>query len=333
VADLKEKADLHADDLACLMVTYPSTNGVYEETIREITSIIHNNGGQVYMDGANMNAQVGLTNPGLIGADVCHLNLHKTFCIPHGGGGPGMGPIGVAAHLVPFLPGHAVVPTGGEHAMSAISAAPFGSASILLISYAYIKMMGALGLVEATKIAILNANYIKAKLDGPYQLLYTGKNGTVAHEMIVDTRVLKADSGVQVEDIAKRLMDYGYHAPTVSFPIAGTLMVEPTESESKEELDRFCDALLSIREEIKAIEDGVYAKDDNLLVNAPHTAARVMSSDWNHKYTREMAAYPRPWVMDRKFWPSVSRVDNTYGDRNLVCACLPLSEYEETAEA
>ncbi len=333
VADLKEKVDLHADDLACLMVTYPSTNGVYEETIREITSIIHNNGGQVYMDGANMNAQVGLTNPGLIGADVCHLNLHKTFCIPHGGGGPGMGPIGVAAHLVPFLPGHAVVPTGGEHAMSAISAAPFGSASILLISYAYIKMMGALGLVEATKIAILNANYIKAKLDGPYQLLYTGKNGTVAHEMIVDTRVLKADSGVQVEDIAKRLMDYGYHAPTVSFPIAGTLMVEPTESESKEELDRFCDALLSIREEIKAIEDGVYAKDDNLLVNAPHTAARVMSSDWNHKYTREMAAYPRPWVMDRKFWPSVSRVDNTYGDRNLVCACLPLSEYEETAEA
>lgn len=333
VDDLKEKADLHADDLACLMVTYPSTNGVYEETIREITSIIHNHGGQVYMDGANMNAQVGLTNPGLIGADVCHLNLHKTFCIPHGGGGPGMGPIGVAAHLVPFLPGHTIVPTGGKNAMSAISAAPFGSASILLISYAYIKMMGAKGLVEATKIAILNANYIKAKLDGPYQLLYTGKNGTVAHEMIVDTRVLKADSGVQVEDIAKRLMDYGYHAPTVSFPIAGTLMVEPTESESKEELDRFCDALLSIREEIKAIADGVYSKEDNLLVNAPHTAARVMSSIWDHKYTREMAAYPRPWVMDRKFWPSVSRVDNTYGDRNLVCACLPLSEYEEAAEA
>ncbi|MFT5725286.1 MAG: glycine dehydrogenase [Bacteroidia bacterium] len=333
VADLKEKATLHADNLASLMVTYPSTNGVYEETIREITSIIHENGGQVYMDGANMNAQVGLTNPGLIGADVCHLNLHKTFCIPHGGGGPGMGPIGVAAHLVPYLPGHSVVKTGGDKGMTAISAAPFGSSSILLISYAYIKMMGALGLVEATKIAILNANYIKARLDGPYQLLYTGKGGTVAHEMIVDTRVLKADSGVQVEDIAKRLMDYGYHAPTVSFPIAGTLMVEPTESESKEELDRFCDALLSIREEIRAIANGDYSQEDNLLVNAPHTAEQVMSSDWSHKYTREMAAYPRPWVRDRKFWPSVSRVDNTYGDRNLVCACLPLSEYEETAEA
>ncbi|MFT7590371.1 MAG: glycine dehydrogenase [bacterium] len=332
VDDLKEKAAIHNDNLACLMVTYPSTNGVYEETIREITSIIHGHGGQVYMDGANMNAQVGLTNPGLIGADVCHLNLHKTFCIPHGGGGPGMGPIGVAAHLVPYLPGHVVVKTGGDKAMSAISAAPFGSSSILLISYAYIKMMGALGLVEATKIAILNANYIKARLDGPYQLLYTGKGGTVAHEMIVDTRVLKADSGVQVEDIAKRLMDYGYHAPTVSFPIAGTLMVEPTESESKEELDRFCDALLSIREEIKAIEDGVYSQEDNLLVNAPHTAERVMANDWSHKYTREMAAYPRPWVKDKKFWPSVSRIDNTYGDRNLVCACLPLSEYEE-AEA
>lgn len=333
VNDLREKAVLHAENLACLMVTYPSTNGVYEETIREITSLIHEHGGQVYMDGANMNAQVGLTNPGLIGADVCHLNLHKTFCIPHGGGGPGMGPIGVAAHLVPFLPGHKMVKTGGDKAMSAISAAPFGSSSILLISYAYIKMMGTSGLVEATKTAILNANYIKARLDGPYQLLYTGKGGTVAHEMIVDTRVLKANSGVQVEDIAKRLMDYGYHAPTVSFPIAGTLMVEPTESESKEELDRFCDALLSIREEIKAIEDGLYSQEDNMLVNAPHTAERVMSSDWNHKYTREMAAYPRPWVKDRKFWPSVSRVDNTYGDRNLVCACLPLSEYEEAAEA
>ncbi len=334
VEDLKLKAEQHSENLACIMVTYPSTNGVYEETIREITSIIHSHGGQVYMDGANMNAQVGLTNPGLIGADVCHLNLHKTFCIPHGGGGPGMGPIGVAAHLLPYIPGHSIVKTGGDKAMSAISAAPFGSSSILLISYAYIKMMGAKGLAEATKIAILNANYIKAKLDGPYQLLYTGVNGTVAHEMIVDTRVLKADSGVQVEDIAKRLMDYGYHAPTVSFPIAGTLMVEPTESESKDELDRFCDALLSIREEIRSIENGTYSQDDNMLVNAPHTAERVMSSDWSHKYTREMAAYPRPWVKDRKFWPSVSRVDNTYGDRNLVCACLPLSEYEEeTAEA
>ena len=330
--DLKAKAEEHAENLACIMVTYPSTNGVYEETIKDITSIVHENGGQVYMDGANMNAQVGLTNPGLIGADVCHLNLHKTFCIPHGGGGPGMGPIGVAKHLLPYLPGHSVVDIGGDKSMSAVSAAPFGSSSILLISYAYIKMMGAKGLKEATKIAILNANYIKAKLDGAYPMLYTGKNGTVAHEMIVDTRVLKPTSGVQVADIAKRLMDYGYHAPTVSFPIAGTLMVEPTESESKEELDRFCDALLSIREEIRAIENGTYAQDDNLLVNAPHTAETVTASEWTHKYSREMAAYPRPWVKAKKFWPSVSRVNDTYGDRNLVCACLPLSAYEE-AEA
>ncbi|MCB9261032.1 MAG: aminomethyl-transferring glycine dehydrogenase [Flavobacteriales bacterium] len=329
--DLKLKAEQYKDNLACIMVTYPSTNGVYEETIKDITGIVHQYGGQVYMDGANMNAQVGLTNPGMIGADVCHLNLHKTFCIPHGGGGPGMGPIGVAKHLVPYLPGHAVVKIGGDKSMSAVSAAPFGSSSILLISYAYIKMMGAKGLKEATETAILNANYLKARLGEAYPMLYTGKNGTVAHEMIVDTRVVKATSGVQVEDIAKRLMDYGFHAPTVSFPIAGTLMVEPTESESKEELDRFVDALLSIREEIRAIENGTYSQEDNMLVNAPHTAAVVTSSEWPHKYSREMAAYPRPWVKDRKFWPMVSRVDNTYGDRNLVCACLPLSEYEEQA--
>jgi len=327
--DLKLKAEQHSDDLACIMVTYPSTNGVYEESIREITSIVHNHGGQVYMDGANMNAQVGLTNPGMIGADVCHLNLHKTFCIPHGGGGPGMGPICVAEHLKPYLPGHAVVTTGGDKAMHAVSAAPFGSSSILLISYAYIKLMGSKGLREATEIAILNANYLKHKLDGHYQMLFTGTNGTVAHEMIVDTRVLKASSGIQVEDIAKRLMDYGYHAPTVSFPIAGTLMVEPTESESKEELDRFCDALISIREEIRLVENGTLDKEDNMLVNAPHTAQMVISDNWTHPYSREQAAFPRPWVMSKKFWPSVARVDNTYGDRNLVCACLPLDAYEQ----
>lgn len=327
--DLEAKAEEHKDDLAGIMVTYPSTNGVYEETIKDITSLVHRFGGQVYMDGANMNAQVGLTNPGMIGADVCHLNLHKTFCIPHGGGGPGMGPICVASHLKPYLPGHALVNTGGEKAMHAVSAAPFGSSSILLISYAYIKMMGYTGLKEATEVAILNANYLKSKLTGHYQMLFTGSNGTVAHEMIVDTRVLKNTSGVQVEDIAKRLMDYGYHAPTVSFPIAGTLMVEPTESESKKELDRFCDALISIREEIRMIEKGELDKEDNMLVNAPHTAEMVISSNWNHKYTREQAAFPRPWVMSKKFWPSVARVDNTYGDRNLVCACLPLEAYEK----
>ena len=329
IDDLKLKAEQHSDDLACIMVTYPSTNGVYEESIREITSIVHDHGGQVYMDGANMNAQVGLTNPGMIGADVCHLNLHKTFCIPHGGGGPGMGPICVAEHLKPYLPGHALVATGGDKAMHAVSAAPFGSSSILLISYAYIKLMGSKGLREATEIAILNANYLKHKLDGHYQMLFTGTNGTVAHEMIVDTRVLKASSGIQVEDIAKRLMDYGYHAPTVSFPIAGTLMVEPTESESKEELDRFCDALISIREEIRLVENGTLDKEDNMLVNAPHTAQMVISDNWTHPYSREQAAFPRPWVMSKKFWPSVARVDNTYGDRNLVCACLPLDAYEQ----
>ncbi|MCB9246913.1 MAG: aminomethyl-transferring glycine dehydrogenase [Flavobacteriales bacterium] len=328
IDDLRAKADQHKDNLACLMVTYPSTNGVFEEGIREITAIIHERGGQVYMDGANMNAQVGLTSPGLIGADVCHLNLHKTFCIPHGGGGPGMGPIGVASHLAPYLPGHHYVRTGGDKAMSAVSAAPFGSASILLISYAYISMMGAKGLREATETAILNANYIQARLDGHYAMLFTGKNGTVAHEMIVDTRPFKQSAGVQVEDIAKRLMDYGFHAPTVSFPIAGTMMVEPTESESKAELDRFIDALISIREEIARVENGEWPQNDNPLVNAPHTAAVATSDVWMHAYDRKTAIYPRPWVLTHKFWPSVARVDNTYGDRNLVCACPPMEAYE-----
>ncbi|MBI1306866.1 MAG: aminomethyl-transferring glycine dehydrogenase [Bacteroidetes bacterium] len=332
--DLNAKAEEHANDLACIMVTYPSTNGVYEETIKQITSVVHKHGGQVYMDGANMNAQVGLTNPGMIGADVCHLNLHKTFCIPHGGGGPGMGPICCAEHLKPYLPGHAVVRIGEDKAMHAVSAAPFGSASILLISYAYIKMMGYNGLKEATETAILNANYIKARLEGHYDMLFKGKNGTVAHEKIIDTRGFKQTSGVVVEDIAKRLMDYGYHAPTVSFPIAGTLMVEPTESESKAELDRFCEVMISIRNEIKDIEEGRLDKEDNMLVNAPHTAQMVISDNWNHGYSRERAAFPLNWVRAKKFWPTVARVDNTYGDRHLVCSCLPLEAYEsDTANA
>lgn len=328
--DLKAKAEQHKDNLAILMVTYPSTHGVYEEDIIEITDLIHACGGQVYMDGANMNAQVGLTSPGNIGADVCHLNLHKTFCIPHGGGGPGMGPIGVAKHLIPYLPGHKEVKTGGSKAMTAVSAAPFGSASILVISYAYIKMMGAVGLRRATETAILNANYMRARFKGAYDTLYSGKNGTVAHEMILDTRPLKITSGVQVEDIAKRLMDYGFHAPTVSFPVAGTLMIEPTESESKAELDRFCDAMISIRREIAEIEKGIWDQEDNPLKNAPHTAESVMADDWKHAYSRSIAAYPLPYVRERKFWPSVARVDNTYGDRNLVCSCLPMEAYAES---
>ena len=327
--DLQAKAELHKDNLAAAMVTYPSTNGVYEETIKDITSIIHNFGGQVYMDGANMNAQVGYTNPANIGADVCHLNLHKTFCIPHGGGGPGMGPIGVAKHLSPYLPTHSVVKMGGNKGMSAVSAAPFGSASILLISYAYIKMMGNKGLKEATSTAILNANYMRHRLSEGYDVLFKGANGTVAHEMIVDPRPLKASSGVQVEDIAKRLMDYGFHAPTVSFPVAGTLMIEPTESESKAEIDRFCDALLSIRKEIAEIERGEADPENNVLKNAPHTAQSVISSDWDKPYSREKAAYPAAYVIANKFWPSVGRVDNTYGDRNLVCSCLPMDAYAE----
>jgi glycine dehydrogenase len=328
--DLKEKAELHKDNLAAAMITYPSTNGVYEETIKTITSTVHEYGGQVYMDGANMNAQVGYTNPANIGADVCHLNLHKTFCIPHGGGGPGMGPIGVAEHLAPYLPGHAVVDgVSTVKAMKAVSAAPYGSASILLISYAYIKMMGTVGLKKATATAILNANYMKHRLSEGYDVLFSGQNGTVAHEMIVDPRPLKLTSGIQVEDIAKRLIDYGFHAPTVSFPIPGTLMIEPTESESKAELDRFCDALLSIRKEIAEIENGSADKEDNVLKNAPHTAESVISSDWNRPYSREKAAYPSENAKHNKFWPSVGRVDNTYGDRNLVCSCLPMEAYAE----
>lgn len=328
VDDLREKAIQHAENLSSLMVTYPSTHGVFEEPIIEICKIIHEHGGQVYMDGANMNAQVGLTSPGLIGADVCHLNLHKTFCIPHGGGGPGMGPIGVAKHLVPFLPNHPVVEISGEQGISAVSAAPWGSASILLISHGYIAMMGTEGLTNATKYAILNANYVKNRLEGPYKVLYAGENGRCAHEMILDCREFKA-AGIEVADIAKRLMDYGFHAPTVSFPVAGTLMVEPTESESKAELDRFCDAMLAIREEIVAVENGVADKQNNVLKNAPHTALAVSADEWDHPYSRSEAAYPLSFVRDFKFWPSVSRVNDSYGDRTLVCACPPISEYEE----
>ncbi len=328
VTDLKEKAEKHKNELSCLMVTYPSTHGVYEESIREITDIIHQNGGQVYMDGANMNAQVGLTSPGNIGADVCHLNLHKTFAIPHGGGGPGMGPIGVAAQLVPFLPGHALVKTGGEQAIHAVSAAPWGSALILLISYGYIKMLGAAGVTEATKIAILNANYIKEKLKDTFPTLYSGSNGRCAHEMILDCREFKRTAHIEVGDIAKRLMDYGFHAPTVSFPVADTIMVEPTESESKAELDKFCEAMISIRKEIDEVITGLADKDDNVLKNAPHTARSVINAHWKHAYTREKAVYPLNWILEAKFWPSVARVDNAYGDRNLICACPPIESYE-----
>jgi glycine dehydrogenase len=328
VADLKAKADEHANDLSCLMVTYPSTHGVFEESIIEICEIIHKNGGQVYMDGANMNAQVGLTSPAAIGADVCHLNLHKTFCIPHGGGGPGMGPIGVAKHLVPFLPGHAVVDMGNEKSISAVSSAPWGSASILLISHAYIAMMGGDGLTNATKYAILNANYIKARLENSYPVLYSGSQGRCAHEMILDCRAFKT-IGIEVTDIAKRLMDYGFHAPTVSFPVAGTVMIEPTESEPKHELDRFCDAMISIRAEISEVENGKLDPVDNPLKNAPHTAAVITSDEWAHSYSRQTAAFPLPYVASFKFWPSVGRVNDTYGDRTLICSCPPLESYAE----
>jgi glycine dehydrogenase len=327
IADLKAKAEAHRDKLGALMLTYPSTHGIFEEGVMEVTKIIHDNGGQVYMDGANMNAQVGLTSPGRIGADVCHLNLHKTFAIPHGGGGPGMGPIGVAAHLVDFLPGNPLVKTGGKHAIDAVSAAPFGSALILLISYGYIKMLGSKGLTDSTSYAILNANYIKARLQGKYDILYQGTNGTVAHELIIDCRAFKQD-GIEVEDIAKRLMDYGFHAPTVSFPVAGTLMIEPTESEPKEELDRFCDAMLSIREEVREVEQGA-DKLDNVLKMAPHTCAEVCANEWNHSYSREKAAYPLDYIREAKFWTAVGRVDNAYGDRNLVCSCPPMEAFAE----
>ena len=326
--DLREKAELHAANLSCLMVTYPSTHGVFEESIVEICAMIHQYGGQVYMDGANMNAQVGLTSPASIGADVCHLNLHKTFCIPHGGGGPGMGPIGVAKQLVPFLPGHAVVTkVGGKQAITAVSAAPYGSASILTISYAYIAMMGGDGITRATETAILNANYIKARLEGHYSVLYTGSEGRCAHEMILDCRPFKMSAGVEAEDIAKRLMDYGFHAPTLSFPVAGTLMIEPTESESKAELDRFCDAMIGIRDEIREIEEGNADKANNVLKHAPHTQAVVLTENWDRPYTREKAVFPLSYTKSNKFWPTVSRIDSAYGDRNLVCSCLPIEEY------
>ena len=327
--DLQDKVEKHKDRLGALMVTYPSTHGVFEAPIQEITKLIHDNGGQVYMDGANMNAQVGLTNPGNIGADVCQLNLPKTFAIPHGGGGPGMGPIGVAAHLAPFLPGSVLVAeAGGEKAIHSISAAPYGSSLILLISYAYIKMLGAEGLKHSTEMAILNANYIKSRLEKHYGVLYTGENGTVAHEMILDCRDFKRTADVEVADMAKRLIDYGFHSPTVSFPVAGTLMIEPTESEDKEELDRFCDAMIKIREEIREIENGHVDKTNNLLKNSPHTSECIITKDWNYPYTPKEAAYPLPYVQENKFWVSVRRIDNAFGDRNLICSCPSIESYE-----
>ncbi|MFN7098957.1 MAG: aminomethyl-transferring glycine dehydrogenase, partial [Flavobacterium sp.] len=326
IDDLREKAILHKDNLSCLMVTYPSTHGVFESAIKEITQLIHDNGGQVYMDGANMNAQVGLTNPATIGADVCHLNLHKTFAIPHGGGGPGVGPICVAPQLVPFLPTNPIIPTGGENAITAISAAPWGSALVCLISYGYICMLGAEGLKKSTEYAILNANYIKEKLNGHYDTLYSGEMGRAAHEMILECRPFK-EKGIEVTDIAKRLMDYGFHAPTVSFPVAGTLMIEPTESENLEELDRFCDAMISIRKEIEA---ATIENPNNVLKNAPHTLTMVTADAWNFPYTRETAAFPLDYIADNKFWPTVRRADEAYGDRNLVCSCAPIEAYMES---
>ncbi|MFV8333031.1 aminomethyl-transferring glycine dehydrogenase [Flavobacterium sp. GSP14] len=326
IDDLREKALLHKDNLSCLMVTYPSTHGVFESAIKEITQLIHDNGGQVYMDGANMNAQVGLTNPATIGADVCHLNLHKTFAIPHGGGGPGVGPICVAPQLVPFLPTNPLIPTGGNQAITAISAAPWGSALVCLISYGYICMLGAEGLKQSTEYAILNANYIKEKLNGHYDTLYSGEMGRAAHEMILECRPFK-EKGIEVTDIAKRLMDYGFHAPTVSFPVAGTLMIEPTESENLEELDRFCDAMIAIRKEI---ESATIDKPNNVLKNAPHTLMMVTANDWNFPYTREKAAFPLEYVSENKFWPTVRRADEAYGDRNLVCSCAPIEAYMES---
>jgi len=341
LADLRAKADGHTRDLAALMVTYPSTHGVFEPTIREICDIVHSHGGQVYMDGANMNAQVGLCRPGDYGADVCHLNLHKTFCIPHGGGGPGVGPIGVAKHLMPFLPALPTInlatgrvrPNGGHQPSSTnaaatgpVAAAPYGSASILTISWMYIRMMGADGLKRASEVAILNANYVAKRLDPHFPVLFKGKHGLVAHECIVDLRPWKR-IGIEVEDVAKRLMDYGFHAPTISFPVAGTMMIEPTESESKDELDRFCDAMISIHAEIEAIASGKYDRQNNLLKNAPHTAQQIASDKWDRPYSREQAAFPAPWTREHKFWPSVARIDNVYGDRNLFCSCPPIEEW------
>jgi glycine dehydrogenase len=327
--DLQAKAEAHKDDLAALMVTYPSTHGVFEEGIRDICNIIHTNGGQVYMDGANMNAQVGLCRPADFGADVCHLNLHKTFCIPHGGGGPGMGPIGVKSHLMPFLPNHPLTTVGGEQSLGPVSAAPWGSASILPISWMYIAMMGPDGLTDATKVAILNANYMAGRLDPYYPVLFKGTSGLVAHECILDLRHLKKSAGIEVEDIAKRLIDYGFHAPTVSWPVPGTIMIEPTESESKAELDRFCEAMIAIRAEIAEIEAGQADDHDNPLKYAPHTAAVVTADQWTHAYSRQRAAFPAPWTKDNKFWPAVGRIDNAFGDRNLVCSCLPVDAYTD----
>ncbi|MBU2947586.1 aminomethyl-transferring glycine dehydrogenase [Zobellia uliginosa] len=325
VADLEEKVEKHSENLAALMVTYPSTHGVFESSIKQITKLVHDNGGQVYMDGANMNAQVGLTNPAIIGADVCHLNLHKTFAIPHGGGGPGVGPICVGEQLVPFLPGNPVIETGGNSAITAISAAPWGSSLVCLISYGYIKMLGEQGLRHSTEIAILNANYIKHKLSGAYDVLYTGEKGRAAHEMIIDCRPFKKN-GIEVTDIAKRLMDYGFHAPTVSFPVAGTLMIEPTESESLTELDRFCEAMLSIRKEIN---EATTEDQNNVLKNSPHTLEMLTADEWNFPYSRQKAAFPLSYIQDNKFWPSVRRVDDAYGDRNLICTCAPIEAYAE----
>ena len=329
IEDLRIKAEKHSANLAALMVTYPSTHGVFESGIQEICSIVHTYGGQVYMDGANMNAQVGLCRPGDFGADVCHLNLHKTFCIPHGGGGPGMGPIGVVSHLAPFLPSHSVIPMGGKQAIGAVSAAPWGSSSILPISWMYIAMMGGDGLTNATKIAILNANYIAKRLEGHYDVLYKGSNGLVAHECILDLREFKKSAEIEVDDIAKRLIDYGFHPPTVSWPVAGTVMVEPTESESLPELDRFCDAMISIREEIRAIESDKVDRSNNLLKNAPHTVVDLVDDEWNRPYTRSIAVFPTAWTKANKFYPAVNRIDNAWGDRNLVCSCLPMEAYGE----
>jgi glycine dehydrogenase len=330
LTDLEAKAVQHRNRLGALMLTYPSTHGVFEANVRRICQIVHTHGGQVYMDGANMNAQVGLCRPGDIGADVCHLNLHKTFCIPHGGGGPGMGPICVARHLSPFLPGHPVTGLGGEQAIGPVSAAPYGSPSIMTISWVYLALMGRDGLTMATQVAILNANYMAKRLEKHYPILYTGTSGFVAHEFILDVRQFKESAGVEAMDVAKRLMDYSFHAPTVSFPVAGTLMIEPTESESKAELDRFCEAMIMIRAEIQDIIDGRQPRANNLLKNAPHTVSTVTASQWDRPYSREQAAFPAPWVRDRKFWPSVGRIDEAYGDRNLVCICPPVDAYSTT---
>jgi glycine dehydrogenase len=324
--DLRSKADEHANELAAMMITYPSTHGVFEEAIREICELVHSAGGQVYLDGANLNAMIGIAQPGELGADVCHINLHKTFCIPHGGGGPGMGPIGVAEHLVNFLPSHPVVNLGGENSVGAVSGAPWGSASILPISWMYIAMMGTTGLKAATEHAILNANYIATRLEPHYPVLYKGTNGRVAHECILDLRQFKK---VTVEDVAKRLMDFGFHAPTISWPVAGTMMVEPTESESKEELDRFCEAMIAIRTEIEAVESGTVDAEENVLKNAPHTTDMIGANEWSHNYEREEAAFPTPWLRDYKFWPAVGRIDNVWGDRNLVCSCAGIESFTE----